>query len=119
MKKSIPKILLKVAQFIKQVYKKAYFKLYRFFKSPNFQYLAIGESKNYSPAPHWTLADIKESDLNINFEEKKYNFNNLRLKNIYSSHQGPFLKIPEIKQLLIKNKVLEKFNSSHSNKVRK
>ena len=99
MKKSIPKILLKVAQFIKQVYKKAYFKLYRFFKSPNFQYLAIGESKNYSPAPHWTLADIKESDLNINFEEKKYNFNNLRLKNIYSSHCIEHLSDSAIKYL--------------------
>ena len=71
------------------------------------------EHKNY----YIILPAIRSTKLNI-----KYNYKNIiskKVKNIYSSHEGPFLKIPEIKQLLIKNKVLEKFNSSHSNKVRK
>lgn len=77
---------LKFARYVKSKLTKIYFNLYRFFKNPDSSYLAIGESKEYFPPPYWTLMDIKESDINVNFEETNYKVNNSQLKFIYSSH---------------------------------
>ena len=77
---------LKFARYVKSKLTKIYFNLYRFCKNPDSSYLAIGESKEYFPPPYWTLMDIKESDINVNFEETNYKVNNSQLKFIYSSH---------------------------------
>ena len=54
-------------------------------QNPNPYFLAIGESTEYYPSPYWTLVDIKDSDINVDFENINYKLNK-NLKNIYSSH---------------------------------
>ncbi len=84
-KNFLPEKFITLARYIKSLLKYVYFHTYRLIKKPSPDFLAIGESKEYCPSPHWTLVDIKDSDLNIDFENINYKFNN-NLRNIYSSH---------------------------------
>tara|TARA_B100000035_G_scaffold277489_1_gene255807 strand:- start:1529 stop:2353 length:825 start_codon:yes stop_codon:yes gene_type:complete len=81
----LPKKILIFAGYIKLFLRYIYFSCYRLIKKPRPDFLAVGESTEYFPSPYWTLVDLKESDINVDFEKTNYKFNS-NLKNIYSSH---------------------------------
>ena len=85
LKELLPKKFLALASCIKSFIRYIYFSCYRLIKNPNPYFLAIGESTEYYPSPYWTLVDIKDSDINVDFENINYKLNK-NLKNIYSSH---------------------------------
>jgi hypothetical protein len=80
------KLFRHVLDRLKTTVKFCYFNSYRFLFGKDETRLALGESFGAYKFPQWHLLDVKNSDINLNLEDRNYTIPLDRVKLCYSSH---------------------------------